>query len=409
VAVNRQNDSPLELLTGFQLQGKPSSGGQNKSKIYLCALAIGLVAALTGFSACSNGKANQLQPKQPQSDGPVPVAVATVTQKTVPVQIRAIGTAEAYSTVAVKAQIEGTLTRVHFKEGQDVKAGDLLFTIDSRPYETALAQAEANLARDRIETENAKRQAERDVSLFKKGVLSEEERDQSLTKSSALEAAVRADIAAVETAKVRLSYCTIQSPLDGRTGDLKVHEGNLVKNDIVLVVINQVSPTYAAFSVPEQNLAEIRKYMAAGKLKVEASIPDQEGPSAVGELSFVDNTVDTELGTILLKATFPNRDGALWPGQFVNVTLTLTNEPDRIVVPAQAIQSGQQDRYVYVVTADSKAEFRPVVVERSLDGQAVVEKGLEPGEKVVTDGQLRLVPGAMVEVKDTGTTQGVAP
>lgn len=363
-----------------------------------------LFVALLTFWACSPEKSKQSDPKRFRSGVPVSVAVVSVTQKTVPVQIPAIGYVEPYSTVSVKAQIEAILKQVHFKEGQDVKAGDLLFTMDARPYEQALAQADANLARDKIQAENARRDAERDASLFKRGIVSEEQRDQTRATAAALEAAIQADIAAVERAKINRGYCTIRSPIDGRTGTLKVHEGNLVKGEDVLVVIVQTVPIYVSFSVAEQRLPEIRTYMAAGKLKVEAAASKDLANPAVGELSFVDNMVDPTLGTIRLKGTFANKDRALWPEQFVNVVLTLTEQRDRIVVEARAIQKGQQGQYVFVVKPDSTVEMRPVVLDRMFGSQAVISKGLAAREKVVSDGHLRLVPGARVIVQDVATT-----
>jgi multidrug efflux system membrane fusion protein len=222
--------------------------------------------------------------------------------------------------------------------------------------------------------------------------------------AAALEAAVRADAAAVETTKVKLDYCTIRSPIHGRTGSLMVHEGNVVKGDSVLVTIVQLSPTYVDFSVPETTLPDIKKYMAAGKLKVEASAADNMSNPAVGELTFVDNMVDDSLGTIMLKGTFPNKDRALWPKQFVNIVLTLTQQPNVIIVPAQAVQTGQQDRYVFVVGANPVTEERTVVVERTFNNQAIISKGLKAGERVVTDGLLRLVAGAPVKIAELTTT-----
>ncbi len=330
----------------------------------------------------------------------VPVTVATVIQKTVPVQVRAIGTVEAYSTVTVKSQVEGEIERVYFREGQDVERSDLLFTIDSRPFEAKLKQAEASLAKDIAQAKNAQAQADRYTKLFQDGIVSKEQYDQFRTNADALEAAVRADRAAVENAKVELGYCTIRSPIDGRTGSLMVHQGNVVKaNDTTLVVINQISPAYVDFSVPEQYLAAIKRYMTTGKLKVEAIIPNDEQHPAQGTLTFVNNAVDSGTGTILLKGTFANSERHLWPGQFVNVVLTLAKRPNAVVVPSQAVQTGQSGQYVFVVKSDHTVDSRPVVLGSSLGGEAVIEKGLQPGETVVTDGQLRLVPRAKVKVQ----------
>jgi len=353
---------------------------------------------MTLFLTCSCGKSGQ-----PVKKEGVPVTVSTVIQKTVPVQLRAIGNVEAYSTVSVKSQIGGELIRIHFKEGQDVKKGDILFTIDPRPYEAALKQAEANLARDTAQLENARVDARRYGELVSKGYVAQQQYDQIQTNAAALEATVLADKAAVENAKLQLSYCFIHFPIDGRTGSLLSHQGDMIKAnaDNPMVVINQIQPIYVSFSIPEQHLQQIKRYMAEGKLKGEAIIPGDENSPVQGIVTFVDNTVDTSTGTIKLKGTFENKGKRLWPGQFVNVVLTLTTQPDAIVVPSQAVQTGQQGLYVFVVKSDLTVESRPVVTGRNLDGEVVIEKGLEPGEQVVTDGQLRLVPGAKVEIKST--------
>ena len=283
-----------------------------------------------------------------------------------------------------------------------MKTGDLLFRIDPRPYEAALKSAQAQLARDAVQLKTARQDVERYSDLVKKDYVTQEEYDRIRTTADSLEATVRADQAAVENATVQLEYCTIRSPIDGRTGQLMVHQGNLVKEngDAPLVVINQITPIYVAFSVPEQNLAEIKKRSAAGRLEVEASLPGSGGGPLKGWLSFFDNAVDSTTGTVRLKATFPNRDRVLWPGQFVEVGLRVSTRPDALVVPTQAVQTGQQGSYVYVVRPDLSVESRPVVVGTAAGTETVVDKGLQAGETVVTDGQLRLVPGAKVEVKN---------
>jgi multidrug efflux system membrane fusion protein len=334
------------------------------------------------------------------AENTVPVTIATVREKTVPVEVQAIGNVEAYSTVSVRAQLAGEVERVLFKEGQEVKEGDLLFTLDARPYQATLRQLEANLARDQAQLENARAQAERYTKLFQEGVVSKEQYDSFRTNADALAAMLRADQAAIEKAKVDLGYCSIQSPLEGRTGSLLVHPGNVVKaNETVLVVINQVTPIYVSFSVPEQNLPEIKKRMAAGSLAVGAIIPNDESNPVEGTLTFVDNTVDNTTGTIRLKGTFANTERRLWPGQFANVVLRLTSRPNAVVVPSQAVQTGQAGQYVFVIKPDLTAESRPVVSGSTVGGETVIEKGLQPGETVVTDGQLRLAPGMKVEVK----------
>jgi multidrug efflux system membrane fusion protein len=355
---------------------------------------LGLLLLAVFSSACSNEKS-----KKPVS-APIPVTVGKATQKTVPVQLRAIGNVQAYSTVTIKSKVGGELVRVHFTEGQDVKKGDLLFTIDPRPYEAALKQAEANLQRDIAQAKHAREDARRYESLIQKGVVPQQQYDKFRTDADALEATVLADRAAVENAKIQLGYCSIHSPIDGRTGSLIVKQGNIIKaEDINLVVINQIIPIDVAFSVPEQFLPEIKKYMAVGKLQVEALIPMNEERPERGVITFIDNAVDTNTGTIRLKGTFANREKKLWPGQFVNVVLTLTTEPNAIVVPSQAIETGQEGQYIFVVKEDLTVESRPVVAGRSMNNETVVKKGLNPDEKVVTDGQLRLYPGAKVEIK----------
>ena len=292
--------------------------------------------------------------------------------------------------------------RVHFKEGQDVSKGALLFTIDPRPYEAALKQAEANLAKDIAQLENAREEVRRYSELVKKGYVAQEQFDQIRTNSAALEATVNANKAAVENAQLQLKYCYIYSPITGRTGSLISYEGNLIKAnaDTSMVVINQVQPVYVTFSVAEQYLAEIKKSMAREKVKVNAIIGTDEPHPVEGVLTFVDNTVDTATGTIKLKATFTNQEKRLWPGQFVNVVVTLSTLPNAIVVPSPALQTGQDGQYVFVIQSDLTVESRPVVPSRTLDGETIVEKGLQPGERVVTDGQLRLVPGSKVDIKN---------
>ena len=342
----------------------------------------------------------------------VPILAATVEQKDVPLQVKAIGAVEAYSNVSVKTQITGELTGVHFKEGQDVNKGQLLFTLDKRPFEATLKQAQGMLAKDQAQAANARAQAKRYESLNKAGVVSKEEYEQMQSNADALDAAVLADQATVDNARVQLVYCTIYSPIDGRTGPLLIHQGNMIKaNDTpFLVSINQVQPIYATFTVPEQNLADIKRYSGQGKLRVQALIPNDTRGPAGGWLSFIDNTVDQATGTIKLKGEFVNADRRLWPGQFVDVVLTLAQQPKAIVVPSQAIQNGQTGQFVLVIKPDMTVEARPVTLDRSTDGQAVIAKGLAAGEQVVTDGQLRLVPGVTkVELKQAAAPAPGAP
>jgi multidrug efflux system membrane fusion protein len=339
--------------------------------------------------------------KKPAGQSPaVPVLTARVEQKTIPIEIKNFGTVEAYSTTAVKSQVAGILTGVHFTQGQMVKKNELLISIDPRPFEAALKSAEANLSRDEAQLKYDEKALSRYTELLKKGSATQEQYDQFSTTAEALRATVKADNAAVENAKLQLDYCSIRSPIDGITGELLVDQGNLVKEkDITIVVINQIKPTYVTFSVPQQYLPQIQKYMLSNKLKVTASSPQAPEQGVVGWLSFVDNSVDNNTGTVRLRATFDNNDMQLWPGQYVNVNLILTQEPNAIVIPSQAVQTSQNGQFVFIVKSDQTVEQRPVTIERRINNETVV-KGLEAGEIVVTDGQLNLVPGAKVQIKN---------
>jgi len=341
----------------------------------------------------------------------VPVLVATAVQKSVPLQIRAVGNVESMSTVSIKSQVTGVITKSHFKEGDNVKKGQLLLTIDPRPLESTLKQAEAALARDTAQLQNMREQARRYAELVKKQYVSQEQYDQIRTNADAAEAVVQADMAAVENAKVQLSYCYIYSPLDGQVGTILVTEGNLVRsNDAApIVVINQLVPINVTFSVPEQNLPELKRHMAGGKLTVDAAFPADEGRSERGVLSFVDNAVDRSTGTIKLKAQFDNRDRRLWPGQFINVALTLTTQGDAVVIPAEAIQVGENGQHVFIVKPDKRVEVRPVTVARTTEGQAIIAKGVAPGEQVVREGQFLLGPGSRIEIKEANATETKEP
>jgi len=317
-----------------------------------------------------------------------------------PLSIDVIGTAEAYSNVAVHPQITGQLTSVDFKEGGDVKKGEIIFTLDFRPLQAALDQAQANLTRDQAQAANARSSAARYQDLQSRGIATAEQADQSKTSAAALEATVEADRAAVENAKVQLQYATIMAPISGRTGALMVHEGNLVRaNDTTpLVVINQVSPLYVSFGIPEGQLPDLKRYLAQGTVAVEAA-PPGETTTSKGHITFIDNAVDATTGQIKIKASFPNEDRRLWPGQFVNVMLTLRIEPNAIVAPTAAIQNGQEGNYVFVLKPEGTVELRNITVERETAENTIVRDGLTEGEIVVTDGQLRLANGARVIVK----------
>jgi len=353
-----------------------------------------LCAAALAISGC----ARKAAPPPPEA---VPVTSAKVERRNVPVEVTAIGHVEAFSTVAVKSQVGGTLLSVGFREGQNVRKGDVLFRIDPRPFEAALAQAQANLARDRAQAKNAAADADRYAGLVQKDYVTREQYDQVKANAEALASTVKADEAAIENARLQLSWCTIAAPIAGRTGSLLVHPGNVVKanDDNPLVVINQIEPVYVTFAPPETALEALRRPPGGRPLAVSAASPADPAHPRQGELTFVDNAVNSSTGTITAKATFPNTDESLWPGQFVNVTVVLRTEADAVVVPSPAVQTGQNGSYVYVIKPDSTVESRPVSVERTQGTITVVARGLAPGEQVVTDGQLRLTPGARVEVK----------
>lgn len=354
-----------------------------------------LIIFLSAFlPAC---KKREQQMKKPA----MPVTVGEAIKKSVPVQIRAIGNVEAYSNVSIKAKVGGELKRVHFNEGQEVNKGDLLFTIDPQPYEIALGSAQANLARDKALAKKADDDLVRYAELLREELVSRDKYEQVFANAEALKATLKVDMAIVENARLQLGYCSVYAPVSGRTGSLLVNQGNLIKanDDKPMVIINQIQPVYVNFSVPEQLLAEIKKYMSAGKLNVHAYIAKEDVRHEDGILTFVDNTVDISTGTIKLKATFPNKGRRLWPGQFVNVDITLATRPDAIVIPSQAVQTGQQGQFVFVVKGDM-AELRHVITGIVHEDMTVIEKGLAPGEVVVTDGQMRLAPGAKVEIKN---------
>ena len=367
--------------------------------------------------------------KKGGAGGDVPVTVALASQKNVPVEVQVIGNVEAYSTISVKAQVTGQLTAVNFKEGDYVKKDAPLFTIDRRPLEAALnqaqanlamvesslGQAQANLARDTASAKYAESQATRYAELFKSGIISKDQAEQLRSNADAAAQTVAADKAAIESAKasigasqatvenarVQLSYTNIPSPINGRTGNLTVKLGNVVMaNSMELMTINEVEPIYVTFAVPEAQLPAIKKYMAEGKLPVRARPQDEAGGEETGVLTFVDNSVDMTTGTIKLKGTFPNTDHKLWPGEFVRVVLRLTTQQNAVVVPNEAVQTGQNGSFVYVVKPDRTVESRPVTTGARVDQDMVLDTGLQPGETVVTEGQLRLAPGSRVVVRD---------
>ncbi len=383
-----------------------------------------LICAVLALSACSR-KSAQSAPPPPV----VPVAVARVWKESIPITLRVVGTMDASETVQVKSQVAGQLLSVHFTEGQNIEKGALLFKVDARPYEEALRQAEAALARDRAQLRQADAVLARDIAqskyaeadatryaeLSKEGIIARAQADQVRTGADvtlatvrasqaaieSINAAINSDKAAVDKAKLDLSYCSIQAPIAGRAGNLLVYAGNLVKvNDVPLVVLHRITPIFANFSVPEQHLGAIRRLSANRALAVRVALKDEPGRSADGRVVVLDNSVDAATGTIRLKAVFENQDRLLWPGQFVNVALTLDTIADASVVPPEAVQNGQQGEFVYIVKADSTVEPRPVKVGVALEGKLVIEKGVAPGETVVTDGQLRLFPGARIRAVD---------
>jgi membrane fusion protein, multidrug efflux system len=371
------------------------------SRRFLIAGAV-VVALLAGgiaayFSTDSGAKEGGKAGKGPPA---VPVTVASVSQETVPIRLQAIGNVEAYSTVALKARVDGQIVEVNFREGAPVKKRDILFRIDPRPYEAALRQAEANALRDVAARNQARSQDQRYQDLLEKNFVSKEAYAQIRTNAETAEAVAKASQAALENARLNLEYCTIASPLDGYVGKVLLQAGNLVKaNDVSpLVVINQVRPIYVNFALPEQNLPEVRKFQTLSKLAVEVlpSAPQQQPTQ--GQLIFIDNAVDPSTGTIRLRGQFDNADAALWPGQFVNVSVRLYELADALIVPAQAVQTGPEGPYVYVVGDDLLADLRRIKVQR-IDGErAIVTSGLVKGDRVVTRGQLRLGPKTKVQL-----------
>jgi multidrug efflux system membrane fusion protein len=372
-----------------------------RSLLAAFAIVIALVAAGFGAYFITDGRAKERSPRE--GPPPAPVSIARANVQSVPVRLRAIGNVEAKTTVAVKARVDGQIVAVNFKEGQRVSKGDVLFQLDPRAFEAALHQAEANLARDQANADHSTMQERRYADLLEKNFVSKDAYAQFRTNADTAGAVVKASRAAVETARLNLQYCTIRSPIDGFSGRAMLQLGNVVKaNDVSpLVIINQVQPIYVAFAVPEQALGEIRRYMSAGPLSVSvASKEEAQGAQlAKGRLGFIDNSVDASTGTIKLRAEFENRDLALWPGQFVNVSIDLHDQRDALAIPTLAVQNGPQGEYVFVLKPDSTVEVRKVTIARVEGELSVVAQGLAAGEQVVTRGQLRLVPGAKVVVR----------
>jgi len=422
---------------------------QTRDRTKIGAIFVGFVAALLMLHGCAGsttvgadssgggkggGKGKGGGRRSFDGGGPAPVVVAKVSQRDVPIEVTVVGNVEAYATITIIPQVGGQLTEVAFSEGDLVKKGQKLFVIDPRPLEAALqqnianlardkallGQAEANLARDVASEKYARIEVERYGKLFDEGIVSKEQGDQYRTNADTLAQSVLADKAAIESskaqmasddamisnAKVQLSYTTIYSPIDGKTGNLTVKLGNVVSaNQTALDTITQIEPIYVTFAVPEANLSDIKRYMAQGSLQVVAK--NQAGDATeVGALTFVDNNVDMTTGTIKLKGTFPNTDHKLWPGQYVNVVLRLTVRPNALVVPNQAVQSGQDGTFIYIVNDDKTVSARNVVTGPRVDQDLVIEKGVEEGETVVTEGQLRLAPGSRVQIRTSGDDGG---
>lgn len=335
--------------------------------------------------------------ERPQSTSPVPVTVAKVERSTIPVDLHAIGTGQAFKTVSVESQVAGIVQEVHYRQGEFVQKGDLLVTLDRRPFLAELAQAEAALSRDKAQAQFDQVELQRYSGLYKQGIVTKEQYDQYRATSTATGATVNVDEAAIQTAKIQLSYCSIYAPFGGVTGAQLVYPGAAVKaNDLpVLVVINQVSPIYVNFSVPQQYLESIKKLLGRSQMPVQAT-PSGDSVLEKGTLTFVNNTVDSSTGTIGLTAAFPNKSQRLWPGQYSNVVLRLGEQQNVLVVPAQAVQAGQQGDYVFVAKPDMTAEVRQVKVGQTVDEETQILEGLAAGETVVTDGQVRLVPGSKI-------------
>ena len=368
-----------------------------RKKVFSGIFALAVLAAVAFVAFQANRGSRADTQKGPPA---VPVSTVAVALKNVPVRLQAIGNVEPYTTVALKARVDGQIVSVHFKEGDEVRQGAILFEIDPRPFAAALKQAQANLLKDKALLDRANEQEKRYKDLLTKNFISPDAYEQVRTNAQTAAATVAGDEAAIDSAKLSLEYCTIRSPVTGYAGRIQIQQGNLVKaNDTnPLVTINQIVPIYASFSVPEQNIADVRKYQANGELKVQATFTNASHAPIAGKLSFLDNSADMTTGTIKLKAEFPNTDKALWPGQFVNVVLTLYEQKDAVVTPSAAVQNGPGGQYVFVIKPDLTAELRNIKITRAEGDETVVSSGLEPGDQVVTVGQVRLAPGTKVSL-----------
>lgn len=368
-------------------------------RIVIAAVVVGaLVAGGIAYQSLVLKAAEPQQGARPQPA--VPVVIAAVEKKPMPVRVDAIGTVQPIASVAVRARIDAQIAEVRVADGQEVKAGDILIVLDTRAASALLHQAEANVARDRAQLENARRDVDRLRPLTQKDFISRQQFDLTSTNAVALEAAVKADEASVDNFRTLLTYYTIAAPMDGRVGTVLLKVGNTAKsNDTQIMTLNQFKPIYVAFSVAQRELPGVRSAMAAGDVTVAVQVPNDPGGAIKGKVTFIDNAIDIATGTIALKATFANDDERLWPGQFVNVQMTVRIEPEAIVAPAAAVQIGQNGSYVYVIKPDNTAEVRPVVVSRTIDNETVFAKGLAEGDRVVIDGQLRLTNGTRVDIR----------
>ena len=356
-----------------------------------------LAAVFLGLAACSRDAA---APTQNAARQAVPVRIAQVVQRDMPEEIRTVGNVESIASITIKPQVDGQLVEAHIDDGQDVKAGQTLFLIDRRPFEAVLAEAQAALAKDQAMADDAARAALQMADAFQNRAIAQREADKAKAAADAARAQVQSDQATIDAAKLKLEYCTIKASQDGRAGSLMVKPGNVVEaNKTELVQINQIAPVYVSFAVPEQNLPRIRAQQAQAPLLTQALIPGESSAAISGQLTFIDNKVDAASGTIRLKATFANSDRRLWPGQFINIVLFIVTERNAVVAPASAVQSSQKGSFVFVVKPDMTVEQRLVTVGRTVGDQSVISQGLAAGETVVTDGQLRLVPGALIEAK----------
>jgi len=391
----------------------PSSPRARRGYVY-SSLALLIVAAVM-MAACSS-EAKQQTPAQAAGAGgrgrgdaaPVPVTTTTAVEKSMPVTVAAVGNAEAISTVQVRSQVTGRLAQIQFAEGQDVEAGQLLFTIDPQPFQVALDQATAVLARDTAQSNNAQAQVERYENLFMRGLIPKDQYETQVATATALKATTEADAAAIAAAKLNLQYTKILAPAAGRTGALLVHQGDLVQANgtAPLVVINQVAPIYVSFAVPGKLLDDIRRYQRSTPLRVTAQLPGDEGTTVeAGKLTFIDNAVDPQTGTIKLKATFTNAQRRLWPGQSADVRLQLHSDPHAIVIPSVAVQASQQGPYVWAVN-QGRVQMKPISIARVEGEESVVDHGVAAGDVVVTDGQLRLTPNSRIAERTEGDRGG---